>query len=130
MTQPDDTPMVSVPLLPCPFCGSSDITEREQETHDGPYVWLICENCYVETGGEMGREACHKAWNTRALAASPPLAEGGREAVAWRWRFTPEAYGTGCATPGNWKYSTEKPTFPGPASNWRREVQALSLQGN
>lgn len=58
----------------------------------------------------------------QALHEAGMLVSG--EPVAWRWRFTPEAYGIEGATAGDWHYREAKPPLP-LYEAWRREVQAL-----
>lgn len=54
-------------LLPCPFCGSSEI-EYHYNTHAH---WLSCENCECEVGTELTFADAKTRWNTRH-ALTPP----------------------------------------------------------
>lgn len=56
-----------VELLPCPFCGSTNINDTivsDAYNEDNPYSRAVCPDCAASAGeGERQREA----WNTRAV---------------------------------------------------------------
>lgn len=62
--------MEKVSLLPCPFCGSSDV-----RLQDGVFNWLVtCDGCKVTAAiatrwypPDMAKVAA--AWNKRAVSA-------------------------------------------------------------
>jgi Lar family restriction alleviation protein len=61
--------MGPTPLLPCPFCGSTNISEVEGRT----YKWskMQCNDCEASSG-EMRRSEPNAAaieWNTRETQA-------------------------------------------------------------
>lgn len=59
------------PLLPCPFCGSSNV--RCSPIRDGSNVQ--CRDCFSTGPAQFSPNASAKAieaWNWRALAANPP----------------------------------------------------------
>lgn len=61
--------MTQDPLLPCPFCGSSETEIREGQTHD---TWLArCDNCGCKTMTTYTAKECTEVWNTRAALAAP-----------------------------------------------------------
>jgi Lar family restriction alleviation protein len=53
-------------LLPCPFCGDTNVTVQEYDTKDA--WWTVCDNIYCGTEGpaKKTREATVAAWNKRA----------------------------------------------------------------
>lgn len=65
-------------LLPCPFCGGSNVGIR-----NGPAGhWVACISCGLEAPSESGitSEQAATYWNTRA---SQPATPTGNEAMAW-----------------------------------------------
>jgi len=55
-------------LLPCPFCGGSDIKAREYLPENfSTYFWIItCEDCSVGFEFQHNEKKARLAWNTRA----------------------------------------------------------------
>jgi Lar family restriction alleviation protein len=53
-------------LLPCPFCGGSDVKLRNDPRHD--MAWVSCVGCGLEAPTETGvtDEAAVTYWNRRA----------------------------------------------------------------
>lgn len=61
-------------LLPCPFCGGTDIA-FEDAVYNG-IGHTRCANCFASGPEEMnpdGHAKAAKAWNTRALTAQQPV---------------------------------------------------------
>ena len=49
-------------LKPCPFCGGEPYIKQYKDF----YLYkVICENCYIETGGWREKRNAVKAWNRR-----------------------------------------------------------------
>lgn len=55
-------------LLPCPFCGSLDVSILGNSVFYGH-----CHSCDTGTGLYTTREEAVNAWNTRAPVADKPL---------------------------------------------------------
>lgn len=54
--------VVPIPVLPCPFCGATDVHGSD---HDGVFPYIICEKCGASTGfARNQRDACVQ-WNRR-----------------------------------------------------------------
>ena len=55
-------------LLPCPFCGSSDIYYRKYEHAAGERWAILCANCMAEidTGCAQTAGQARQPWNKRA----------------------------------------------------------------
>jgi len=56
----------NVELLPCPFCGSTDLDVGDASNYEGAYVWCnsdFCAACGPPTGK---RKLAIEAWNRRA----------------------------------------------------------------
>jgi Lar family restriction alleviation protein len=52
-------------LKPCPFCGGEPFIKQYKDF----YLYkVICENCYVETGGWCEKREAINAWNRRTPA--------------------------------------------------------------
>lgn len=70
MTAPDSRD--SVELLPCPFCGSDQVSLSEGETGDGqPWPYVECESCAAT--------AMPDNWNNRQALARGPQQAGGED---------------------------------------------------
>jgi hypothetical protein len=62
-------------LLPCPFCGSGDVTESIGETGDGkPFTYIECSDCAATAEPDM--------WNRRSPSAELGRMGGGEQAHA------------------------------------------------
>jgi hypothetical protein len=59
-------------LKPCPFCGSTEVTDMQ---YDGDF-WVQCAGCNCSTQAES-----HKAWNARAQPSDGALTNEGVEPV-------------------------------------------------
>ena len=73
-------------LLPCPFCGSKEVSVANEEPHDnsGGY-FIFCGECGASTNlrfahGDDPVPLLREQWNRRAALASQPQAT---EPVAW-----------------------------------------------
>ena len=73
-------------LLPCPFCGSKEVSVANEEPHDnsGGY-FIFCGECGASTNlrfahGDDPVPLLREQWNRRAALASQPQ---GTEPVAW-----------------------------------------------
>lgn len=59
-------------LLPCPFCGSTDLDEsrlRSQDYREGPTVYrlsIFCKSCGGHAGKSIYIETAVEKWNNRA----------------------------------------------------------------
>lgn len=59
-------------LLPCPFCGGNDVSEREsaglfgRSAYQRTYKYVFCEDCYCKTADYGTKKKARLAWNTRA----------------------------------------------------------------
>lgn len=56
-------------LLPCPFCGSTDLGVDEEPRGSG---WVYCGTCSTEGPYKGNRRSAIKAWNTRPLVGDAP----------------------------------------------------------
>lgn len=75
LTGPRQAETEGASLLPCPFCGGTNIIENGVESPKGDYFWHMCGGCCVQTEGEVGRENARAAWNRRQVAP-PPTSTG------------------------------------------------------
>lgn len=63
-------------LLPCPFCGSSDIRQHTKPAFFGGYMgYFWCGECNAQTASQFINDADNiseilKAWNTRQGATN------------------------------------------------------------
>lgn len=56
-----------VPLLPCPFCGSTEVeVEVERHSYPGGVAFVWCYGCGAEGGKEDTRAEAVARWNARA----------------------------------------------------------------
>jgi hypothetical protein len=95
--------------------------DREESAQIGePSPWR--EDFDRDPDWEQSRFLAMREAFDEARALLSPEPEG--EPVAWRWRWTSEAYGVEGAIPGAWKYSQDKPDIP-PGEAWKKEVLPL-----
>ncbi|WII07005.1 Lar family restriction alleviation protein [Methanomassiliicoccales archaeon LGM-RCC1] len=47
-------------LKPCPFCGSNNVQNRED---DGRYI--LCNTCHIEVRDHQGTDRQFEMWNRR-----------------------------------------------------------------
>lgn len=59
-------------LLPCPYCGSSDLQLYKPDCNPAREAWVSCLNC-SQLAGNI--EDAIKAWNTRASISYPEALE-------------------------------------------------------
>lgn len=58
--------MTKPEILPCPFCGSSDV----ELCVTSNFSWCECQNCEAESCSKETKEEALIQWNTRAPQAS------------------------------------------------------------
>lgn len=88
-------------LLPCPFCGSSEILDMQ---YDGDF-WAQCAFCNCSTQVFESQSEPRDAWNTRApvtvpAAAKPSTCCPGEHLVPMH--STDTKLCTGCKTEKHW----------------------------
>ena len=98
-------------LEPCPFCGAKPDIDRN--ISDTGVYWVMCHQCCAEGPPVNPKPEAIKAWNTRALTASP----GEQKPVAWRMRLV-----AGVSAPLGWEYLSNQPS-----KHPRYEVEPLYL---
>lgn len=72
-------------LLPCPFCGSTEVYVEEYEHHPGAMRWRVfCAGCMagVDTGTRQSASSAVQDWNRRAERTCRYVYD--REICAWR----------------------------------------------
>ena len=58
-------------LLPCPFCGGTDILMRDvwgmfgKSSYAKTYHYMQCRNCFAQTGYHRTKPKTIKVWNIR-----------------------------------------------------------------
>ena len=86
-TEPETGEQGKMPdLLPCPFCGSTDLIAKLHGTTDDAPIAITCSNDDCETVGPYGTsgDGCYrkslidasKQWNRRAGPSSPSPQKG------------------------------------------------------
>lgn len=61
-TQPEPIPVI---LLPCPFCGSHDITLDQLGDEERPFFVMTCRDCQADGPIEATEAEAIEAWNIR-----------------------------------------------------------------
>ena len=61
-----EAPDSEQPLRNCPFCGSDQIAECDEETPQYHEFWHRCIRCCASTGRRSTRELAKTRWNTRS----------------------------------------------------------------
>lgn len=56
-----------ITLLPCPFCGGTNLWQADPHDNPGGDTWVTCENCKASCGSVSGSRAedCTPIWNRR-----------------------------------------------------------------
>lgn len=98
---------VASPPLPCTVIERSGTTFMVVDA-DGNHVATVSGRAFAERVRDM----------VNAPAREEDLP------VAWRWRFTADAYGVDGASPGEWKHQEAREQVP-VAGQWRVEQQPL-----
>jgi len=60
----DTVPLTMLGNLPCPFCGSTNLS-RLRPKKEGMAAWIMCESCGA-TGPNQSVDAAEAWWNKRA----------------------------------------------------------------
>ena len=59
-------------LKPCPFCGGeAKIKFESEERHVYAYRYIVCNNCFGNTGWKNTEKEAIDAWNKRVTPIAP-----------------------------------------------------------